>query len=112
MRAALWRNSPSTLPFLLDHLPQGVLDLRNRRVVRIAVAGDIALAGLRTQPAMDAGLAVGLETRCALLGQHLVDGGLDPLRRQLGNAVVNAGVDDCNILKISHFAFLPKMPET
>ena len=51
----------------LDHLPDGLLDFAHRREVRVVVVGQVVVARLGAQAAVDAGLHIGFQSSAGLL---------------------------------------------
>jgi len=78
--------------FLFNHFPQGLLDLAHRRIMRILFVGQIEMAGLRAQAAVNAGIHVCLQASAGLIVDHLVDDGCNSFVGQTGNAGFDAVV--------------------
>ena len=90
----------------LDHGPQGLLDLAHRRIVRIFVVRQVVMAGIGTQPAVDAGLDIGLETGAGLAFEHACDHPLDLLGRQARAAYLDALVQYLGFFLFGRFSHL------
>jgi len=92
--------------FFPDDFRQCLFNFAGRRKFRVGIIGQIIMAGVAAQSAMDTGFNINLQPGPALFFNGFPDHLLDPVRGQLIRTFINAGISDLWCIRNQFFFHL------